>query len=182
MNILEVKKMLRVIKLIFASTLMTSNVNASEKIEEYGDIIQVLIPSIAYGSTFYLDDSEGRKQFYKSFSTTFLMTHGLKNLINKKRPNGSDKSFPSGHTSAAFQGASFIHKRYGLNYAVPAYIGASFVGYSRVESNKHYWEDVIAGAALGMASSFYFTKSYKGFNISPFSGNGVHGISVSKTW
>lgn len=104
--------------------------SASDSIEKAGDIMQVLMPSIAYGTTFYLDDSESRNQFYKSFAATFVVTQGLKYTIDKKRPNGSGKSFPSGHTSAAFQGASFIHKRYGFKYSIPAYIGASFVGYS----------------------------------------------------
>jgi len=71
--------------------------------------------------------------------------------VDKKRPTGSNQSFPSGHTSAVFQGAAFIHKRYGLKQAAAAYIGATFVGYSRVESDKHFTEDVIAGAALGIA-------------------------------
>jgi len=161
-------------------SLTTHKIFASDDIEKSGDILQILIPAIAYGSTFYLKDTKGRIQFYKSVAATSLVTHGLKNTINKKRPNGSDKSFPSGHTSAAFQGASFIHKRYGVKYAIPAYVGAAFVGYSRVESKNHYTADVLAGAAIGIVSSFYFTKPYKGFNISPFSDGKVSGIFLSK--
>ena len=159
-----------------------NNVIASDKIEKAGDLLQILLPGIAYGSTFYLDDSEGRIQFYKSFTANILVTYGLKHVIEKDRPNGSSKSFPSGHTSAAFQGASFIHKRYGLEYAIPAYIGASFVGYSRVESNQHYVEDVLVGAAIGIASSFYFGTRFKGFQIQPVVNNGSYGIRVSKNW
>ena len=82
-------------------------------------------------------------------------------MIDKERPNGRDEDyFPSGHTSMAFQGASFIHKRYGLEYSIPAYIGAGFVAYSRVEADEHDVADVVAGAALGIASSMYLTKSY----------------------
>ena len=85
----------------------------------------------------------------------------LKFTINKERPNGEgDDSFPSMHTSAAFQGATFIHKRYGLKYSIPAYVGAGFVAYSRIESDQHDATDVLAGAALGIASSLYLTKSY----------------------
>lgn len=124
-------------------------------------MIQIAIPAIAYGSTFYLDDTEGRQQFYQSFATNLLITHGLKHTIDKKRPNGGDHAFPSGHTSAAFQGAGFIHKRYGLKYAVPAYVGATFVGYSRIEAKKHDVADVLAGATLGVLSSMYFTKTYQ---------------------
>jgi len=154
----------------------------ANSIERSGDIIQILIPSIAYGTTLYLDDEEGRSQFYKSFSTNLAVTYGLKYSINRKRPNGSELSFPSGHTSAAFQGAAFIHERYGFKYALPAYLGATFVGYSRVEADKHYTSDVIAGAIIGTLSSFYFTTKYNGYTVKPTVNNGAYGIGISKKW
>ena len=137
-----------------------------------------MIPALAYGTTFYLDDKEGRSQFYKSFFTNLGVTYGLKLSVDKKRPNGGDQSFPSGHTSAAFQGAAFIQRRYGWKYGIPAYIGAAFVGYSRVESDNHYPEDVVAGAAIGVISSFYFTTPYKGITISPFADKGYYGLEL----
>ena len=66
---------------------------------------------------------------------SFMVMHSLKRITNKERPNGGDYSFPSGHTSAAFTGAGFIEKRYGLKVGIPAYILASYVGWSRVYSN-----------------------------------------------
>jgi len=161
-------------------SLYTYPATASDSIEKSGDAVQVLIPVIAYGTTFYLDDTEGRTQFYKSFFINLTVTHGLKYTIDKQRPNGSDRSFPSGHTSAAFQGAASIHKRYGLKYSVPAYIGASFVGYSRIESEHHYIEDVLAGAAIGIVSSFYFTEPYKGVVITSFADKGNYGIRIRR--
>ena len=155
---------------------------ASDEIEKSGDAILILIPTITYGTTFYLEDSEGRSQFYKSFLTNLGVTYGLKKTIDKKRPDGSDESFPSGHASVSFQGASFVHRRYGLKYAAPAYISASFVGYSRVESNNHYTEDVIAGAVIGVISSFCFTNPYKGFMITMTANNGFYGLSLNKNW
>jgi membrane-associated phospholipid phosphatase len=123
-----------------------------------GDVLGVLIPASAYGMTFYKGDDEGRVQFYKSFATTLAITQGLKNTANETRPNGGSKSFPSGHTSGAFQGAAFIHARYGFEAALPAYAASALVGYSRVDGRYHYTHDVIAGAAIGIASSMYFTK------------------------
>lgn len=148
--------------LLSGSALATTPVYAANSgIETAGDIVAVAIPAIAYGSTYYMDDPEGRDQFYKSFATNAVVTYGLKKAVDKERPDHSDNdSFPSGHTSVAFQGASFIHKRYGLEYSIPAYIGATFVGYSRVEADKHDTTDVLAGAALGVASSMFLTKSY----------------------
>lgn len=149
--------------LLSGSALVTTPVYAANSgIETAGDIVAVAIPAIAYGSTYYMDDPEGRDQFYKSFATNAVVTYGLKKAVDKERPDHSDNdSFPSGHTSVAFQGASFIHKRYGLKYSIPAYVGAGFVAYSRVEADEHDAIDVLAGAALGMASSMYLTKSYQ---------------------
>lgn len=144
--------------LVIASPAYAGNTSA---IERAGDIVAMTIPAIAYGSTYYMDDKAGRQQFYQSFATNLATTYALKYTVDKERPDGSDnQSFPSGHTSLAFQGASFIHKRYGLEYSIPAYVGAGFVAYSRVEADKHDLTDVLAGAALGMASSRYLTTSY----------------------
>jgi membrane-associated phospholipid phosphatase len=138
-----------------------------ERIERAGDIVQLLVPAVAYGLTFYHDDEEGRSSFVKAVATNVLVTHGLKNTVRAQRPNGADyKSFPSGHTSAAFQGAGFIHARYGIEAAIPAYAAAAFVGYSRVVSKNHWARDVAAGAAIGVASSFYFTPQKFGKNVS----------------
>ena len=135
----------------------TASAQCESNAEKAGDIIQVLIPASAYTATFVLDDKDGRNQFYKSFFTNLGVTHALKYAINKPRQeNNGDYSFPSGHTSAAFQGAAFIHKRYGFKYSIPAYLGASYVGWSRIEgeSDQHDATDVIAGAAIGILSSF----------------------------
>ena len=174
--------LLRVLLGYFIGLVLSQSLIASPNVEETGDILQIIIPSMAYGTTYYLGDDEGREQFYYSFASTVLATHGLKNLIHKKRPNGSDKSFPSGHTSAAFQGASFIHERYGIKYAIYAYLGAAYVGYSRVESDNHYIEDVLAGAAIGIISNLYFTTPYQGFVIAPSANNRTYGLKVTKNF
>ena len=121
--------------------------------------------------------------FISPYFTNVGTTWALKELISKERPNGKDDdSFPSGHTSVAFQGAAFIHKRYGLKYGAVAYLGAAYVGWRRVETDNHYTSDVIAGAAIGIASSFIFTKPYKGLVVTPLVDNGVYGFTVSKQW
>ena len=52
----------------------------------------------------------------------------------------------------------FINNRYGVKYGIPSLLLASFVGYSRVYAEKHYWGDVLAGASIGIASNMIFTK------------------------
>lgn len=156
---------------------------ASDGIVKSGDILRTVIPAVAYGATFYMHDKDGRRDFYESFAVNYGLTWGLKQLISKERPNHSgDDSFPSGHTSVAFQGAAFIHARYGAKYAIPAYILASYVGWTRVESDNHYTEDVLAGAAIGIASSFIFTKPYHGFVAAPLVDQGFYGLTISRQW
>lgn len=108
---------------------------------------------------------------------------GLKYAIDKDRPDDSgDDSFPSGHTADSFAAATFIQQRYGWKWGIPAYIGATFVGYTRVDSDKHYVEDVLAGAAIGIISGLYFTEPYSGITISPIAKSGHYGINFSGTF
>ena len=133
--------------------------DVSDPIRTVGDIGQIATPLYALYLTYENSDKDGRIQFCKSSVATILTTHFLKQAIDKPRPDGSNtNSFPSGHTSAAFSGATFIHERYGFNSAWPAYVVASFVGYSRVNAEKHYWEDVLAGAILAGINTWIFTS------------------------
>ena len=157
---------------------------AEEQVEKNGDVLQYAILAAGLGTAvFYEEGYEGTIQFLTSFAVSQVVTEGLKRITDKTRPNGNCcKSFPSGHTSKSFMGAAFIHERYGWKYAVPAYIAATYVAYSRVEADKHYVEDVVAGAAIGIVSSFVFTTPYKGLEVTPVVANGFYGVYVGSTW
>ncbi|MDT8340522.1 MAG: phosphatase PAP2 family protein [Longimicrobiales bacterium] len=117
------------------------------------------LPVASLGGALIAGDEDGALDFALGFGLNGVATAGLKWLVHKDRPDGSDaNSFPSGHTSVAFQSASFLHLRYGLAYGGPAYLLASYVGFSRVHARKHFLEDVLVGAALGVASSAVFTR------------------------
>lgn len=147
--------------LISLGILFPSEETATEKA---GDIMQLAIPLAGIGSTYVLDDKIGKKQFWKSYLSTALLTYFLKITINRERPSGGGWSFPSGHTASAFSGAMFINNRYGAKYGIPSLLLASFVGYSRVHADKHYWGDVVAGASIGIASNMIFTKKGEQLN------------------
>ena len=151
-------------KLLICILILTLSYGRSQ-IRRAGDVLQIALPATALCMTYAYDDIDGRNSFYKAFAATSAATLILKRITNKKRPDGSDNySFPSGHTSAAFSGASFIFKRYGIKYGLPSYLAAAFVGYSRVHSKKHYWEDVVAGASLAILNTYLFSKSLKNGN------------------
>ncbi len=130
-----------------------------------------------------MDDDTGQIQFYKSFGTTLTTTYLLKYTVREKRPDSSNTdSFPSGHTSSAFAGASFIHMRYGLKYAILPYMAAVYTGYSRIYANRHHSIDVYAGAAIAIVSSWYFVSPWKGVQVTPLVEKDVQGVRLSYQW
>lgn len=133
-----------------------------QTIERVGDVLLFAIPATALGSSLVIGDNEGTWQFTKGLLLNQALTLGLKEVINKPRPyeNGSN-AFPSGHTSTAFQGASFIQQRYGWKYGLPAYVLAGFTGYSRIDAQRHDTWDVLAGAIVGIGSTYLFTTPYQ---------------------
>ncbi len=171
--------------IIILFLVISNEVYAENKrdVQTSGDVMFLLPTAIAYTATFYLDDQEGRRQLYKSFFLNLGLTYGLKLSINKTRPDDSgNDSFPSAHTSTAFQGATFIHKRYGQKYVIPAYIVAAYVGWSRVESDKHYMIDVISGSAIGILSSYFFTTPNRKASVTPIAENGLYGLHIEMKW
>lgn len=112
----------------------------------------------AFGLPLVKRDKDGFVDAGLSVGSTFLVTQGMKKAIDETRPDGSDRdSFPSGHTSISFASAATINKRYGWKLGLPAHAVAAFVGVARVEADKHYWHDVIVGAAIGEAAGLLFT-------------------------
>lgn len=84
-----------------------------------------------------------------------LMTHAVKHWVNEPRPDGTDHSFPSGHTANVFLGAHVAWKEFKDSSPWLAYSGyavAAFVAGSRVYNNRHWIADVVAGAGFGILS------------------------------
>jgi hypothetical protein len=147
-------------------------------IEHTGDLLMFGLPMVAGSATLFKEDKEGTKQFIRSLAFNLAMTTGIKFAINKPRPEGATDghAFPSGHTSTSFHAASFIQSRYGWKYGGPAYIMAAFVGWSRLEADRHDEWDVLGGALLGMGSTYLFTSPLlqsDNLNLS-YNGSQVH--------
>lgn len=83
-----------------------------------------------------------------------ILAQGTKRIVRETRPNGEDRhSFPSGHTTLAFLGAEIVRTEYGWGYGSAAYVVATGVGFLRMYNNKHWINDVIAGAGYGILSA-----------------------------
>ena len=168
--------------LVLASFICPINLWAGDSVKQAGDVLQFVLPGAAAGLTLLHRDFNGGIQLVESEALTLGVTYGLKYAVNEKRPNGGKDSFPSGHTSVSFSAAEFMRVRYGWEYGIPAYALASFVAYSRVEAHEHYAHDVIAGAGIGMLSSYLFTNKYKGWDVQLQGDSKNYSMLLSRSW
>lgn len=89
-----------------------------------------------------------------SFAALTATAGALKLTVSERRPDHSDyRSFPSGHAARAFAGAELVRSEYGWAWGIGAYALATGVGVLRITGDHHYTHDVLAGAAIGIASS-----------------------------
>lgn len=129
-------------------------------------------------------DWRGLREASLSVGTATAITQLGKALIHKQRPDNSDnKSFPSGHTSFAFASATNLYLRNGWEVGVPAYAIAALTGGARVGAKKHFWIDVIAGAAVGTGSAWLFTDA-KNDNVRllPWVEHKGGGVLIAMRW
>lgn len=68
-------------------------------------------------------------------------------------------SFPSGHSNTAFATATLLALRFGGLYWL-AFVLAGMVGYSRIYLGVHFPSDVFAGALLGIAFMWAWSRVY----------------------
>lgn len=92
-----------------------------------------------------------------SCALTVGVTWALKSVVNDRRPDGTgNDAFPSGHTSFAFAGATILHKEYGKVspwISIAGYGVATLTAVDRVRRHRHEWDDVLAGAAIGILAT-----------------------------
>ena len=82
------------------------------------------------------------------------MTEILKYSIREPRPDSDERnSFPSGHTATAFTGAELVRLEYGNWIGAGAYAVAATVGFLRIYNGRHWCNDVLAGAGIGILSA-----------------------------
>ena len=82
------------------------------------------------------------------------LTNGMKHTIREKRPDSQSRnSFPSGHTGTAFMGAELVRSEYGTAAGIGAYAFATGIAFLRLYNDRHWLNDVIGGAGVGILSA-----------------------------
>lgn len=125
------------------------------------DVITIGMPVAALSYVMAKHDWNGLLRGLIETAGVVGTTYLLKELTHSERPDHSDDhSFPSLHAATSFLTASFMMRRYGWKFGVPAYVLAGYVSWGRIYSKKHRFWDVAAGAALGTAVGLIFTTPY----------------------
>ena len=83
---------------------------------------------------------------------------GLKWSVNRTRPDGShhrgNSSFPSSHAANAFAMATLLTRRWRRS-ALPAWLAAIAVAFSRLYLDRHWLSDVLGALLLALAGAWF---------------------------
>ena len=86
----------------------------------------------------------------------------IKPFVSERRPNGEDnKSFPSQHAAECFAAGLALRRWFGESVGAAAIGAATLVAMSRLFAGKHRTIDVVAGIAIGAASTTV-VEAYEG--------------------
>ena len=123
------------------------------------DYIQYL-PALTYLTfgSIGIKSKHGFKERIMVEATAYLTMTALTNIgkysFKEKRPDSNARnSFPSGHTATVFTGAELMREEYGLNLGIGAYTVAVGIAFLRLYNGRHWLNDVIAGAGIGILSA-----------------------------
>ncbi|WP_020614740.1 phosphatase PAP2 family protein [Sediminispirochaeta bajacaliforniensis] len=185
----------------FDQLLMNSYSSAIDKLGTYFGIVSILTPTILL-----VAPMDQWLTIGTMYAETITLAYGFKELgkicINKARPymyfegfpkdavNDHDwnKSFPSGHTTMSFAGASFtslVFSKYFPNskWKIPVIASSYVIAFStaacRVASGDHFLTDVIAGAIAGTACGFFVPWIHSlNINTQKVGTNSTYDVSV----
>lgn len=83
-----------------------------------------------------------------------IIVNSAKHIFRERRPDtGRRNSFPSGHSATAFMGAELLRLEYGNWIGAAGYTVATGIGFLRMYNNRHWYNDVLAGAGVGILSA-----------------------------
>ena len=183
--------MKKTISCIVLFLMAQTKVLAQQRFVDYSSDIICFAPSAtALVKTIFEKDRKGFLQLGFSSVTGIALNYGLNVCVRKNRPVmplnpgwTDNHALPSTHTMAAFDGATFLMRRYGWKWGVPAYVVSTYVAWGRAYTKNHDIWDVLAGAAIGAGSALIYTRPFVrnlDFTIAPVAlGDNGAGLYVS---
>lgn len=136
----------------------------------YGNLTLQVPLALGWWAVSRLNDSErgaaAGRDLLRAQISAVSWTYAIKYAVNRERPNGDPRSFPSGHASATFATAMVLQEHYGWKVGVPVFAAAAYTAASRVTVNKHWASDVAFGAVVGMVSGRVATRNLRNSRVS----------------
>jgi membrane-associated phospholipid phosphatase len=167
-----------------AAVLFCSNAACADGQRRAGDVLRFALPASTLGVELARGEVEGAREYAAALAVSLAAGEVLKRTTHVERPDHTnDQSFPSGHAVWAFSAATYVHRRHGFESAWPLYLAASYVGYTRVQANRHRWIDVAGGAVIaGLASCWMVKpKGDSSVGLPSAQGRGIH-VAVALGW
>jgi len=136
-------------------------------------MVSIAAPASVFTVSLIKKDKQLRYKAYQmvvGIGLSMSLSLALKYSIDRARPyekytfifphtKEDSPSFPSGHTTAAFETATSLSLNFPKWYViVPSYAWAGAIGYSRMYLGVHYPTDVAAGMLLGAGSAWLTWK------------------------
>lgn len=156
--------------------------------DTYGNLSFQVPVAVAWWITGHLAHSaraaDAGRDLLRAQISALSWTYAAKYIVNRTRPNGDPRSFPSGHTSASFATAMVLQEHYGWKLGLPVFAVAGYTAVSRLTVNKHWASDVMFGAFVGMASGRTVTLHLRGEQlvVHPVATPGGGAVSATITW
>ena len=109
------------------------------------------------------------------------LTHGIKEVVRRDRPDGECCAFPSGHASATFATASVLERHLGYRGSWHTFLIATYVAMSRLHDNRHFLSDVMFGAAVGVSTGWTVVGRHgrSTFTLMPVPVRGGIGVALT---
>ena len=133
----------------------------NERTESIGDFLQITIPSIALSLALLLNEkSHFLWSDISAFSASIILTHSVKVLIDKKRPNEATDgfTFSSEYAVSAFSDAALPYKRFGRKIGIPPYLLTGFVGWTKMNAKRLNLWNALGDFILEMVSILFYSK------------------------
>ncbi len=122
---------------------------------QYVPMVELLTADLCYSKSKNEIFQQAKNLAISQLLTGIIVTT-LKYTTKVTRPDGTPHSFPSGHTTYSFTGATALYLEYKDSNTILAYSGFGFstaTGMLRVVNNRHWISDVLVGAGIGMLTT-----------------------------
>lgn len=119
-------------------------------------------PAAAYVGLGFIPGVKTRSDDWRDRIMAGITAYAIMSVVNnvmkvsfrEPRPDtGARNSFPSGHSATAFTGAELMRIEYGNLVGTAGYAAAIAVGALRIYNNRHWVNDILGGAAIGILSA-----------------------------